>query len=115
MDHDKPPGSSMFSGAQHFSAIGGQYNATGRDMRQGVVVHINYSEGRDTASPQAAVPPPVLPNPADAPGEPRTNMDFGPSPSATYCVANAEHQIQASFKILTRSDLSENRKQARTS
>ena len=92
MDPPQPSSSAMFEGAQHFSARGGQYNATGGDMRQGVVLHINYSEGRDTA------PPPALQNPADALREPRANVDSGPSLPATYRVANAKLMLSRKYR-----------------
>ena len=72
MDHGNPSGPSILSGARHSSALGGQYNAVGRDMS---VVHISYPQGHTTTS--QATPPTVPPNPAEAPSESRTGVESG--------------------------------------
>ena len=71
----------MLSGAKLFTAHGGQYNAVGRDMS----LHLNM--GRDTTTPQVAMPLIVLQNTADTPREP---SQLRP---ATYHAANAEQEI----------------------
>ena len=83
----------MFSGAHRFSVHGGQHSNVGRDMSQGVVVHINYPQGGDMITPRAAVPPVVLQNTVDAPREPRTNVDLGPLLPATCRAANTKRGI----------------------
>ena len=83
----------MFSEAQHISASGSQFNAVGNDRNQGVVMHINYYEGRDEAPPQAVVPPIVPQNPADALRVPGTNVDPSPYLPATYRIAVAKQEI----------------------